>query len=90
MTSLNGKDSNAVKYGAIRYYEDNDLTKWCSELQIKEVYGARTFWDLQQNQDIQKDTKWQEEILQIESRVADIKEYQNIAFFHHIIMKREL
>lgn len=87
---LDGKNSNAVKYGAIKYYEDSDLTKWCPKLQIKKVYGARTFWDLQQNQDIQKDAKWQEEMLQIESRVADIKEYQEIAFFHHVIMKKAL
>lgn len=83
---LDGKDSNAVKYGAIRYYEDMDLTKWCPDLQIKEVHGIRTFWDLQQNQEIQKDEKWQAEMLRIESRVADIKEYQDIAFFHHVIL----
>lgn len=40
---LDGEDSNAVKYGAIRYYEDSDLLKWCPDLQIKEVHGARTF-----------------------------------------------
>lgn len=86
---LDGKDSNAVKYGAIKYYEDSDLLKWCSDLQIKEIHGARTFWDLQQNQEIQKGKAWQEEMLKIENRVADIKEYQDIAFFHHLILEKK-
>lgn len=86
---LDGKDSNAVKYGAIRYYEDNDLLRWCPDLQIKEVHGIRTFWDLQQNQEIQKSKEWQEEMLQIESRVADIEEYRDIAFFHHVILEKK-
>lgn len=86
---LDGHDSNAEKYGAIRYYEDSDVTRWCPELKIKEVHGVRTFWDLQQNQEIQKDEKWQEEVLQIESRVADIKEYRDIAFFHHLILEKK-
>lgn len=85
---LDGKDSNAVKYGAIRYYQDEDLIKWCPDLQIKEVHGMRTFWDLQQNQEIQKDENWQKEMLDIEGRVANIREYQDIAFFHHLILKR--
>lgn len=85
---LDGKDSNAVKYGAIRYYEDSDLLKWCPDLKIKEIHGARTFWDLQQNQEIQRDEEWQKEMLNIESRVSDIKEYQDIAFFHHLILEK--
>lgn len=28
-------------------------------------------------------------MLQIESRVADIKEYQDIAFFHHLILEKK-
>ncbi len=48
----------------------------------------RTFWDLQQNQEIQADPQWQEKMLQIEKRVSDIKEYQDIAFFHHLILEK--
>ena len=31
---LDGNDRMASKYGAIRYYEDTDIQKWCSELAI--------------------------------------------------------
>lgn len=85
---LDGGDSNAEKYGAIRYYEDDDLTRWCPEFSVSSVKGMRTFWDLQQNQEIQADAEWQEKMLQIERRVSDIEEYQNIAFFHHLILEK--
>ena len=85
---LDGKDGNAQKYGAIRYYEDTDLTKWCKDFSISNVYGVRTFWDLQQNQEIQNDADWQKKMLQIEMRVQDIDEYKNIAFFNHILLTK--
>ena len=49
---LDGNDGMASKYGAIRYYEDADIEKWCPELAITKVLGMRTFWDMQQNQEI--------------------------------------
>lgn len=85
---LDGKDSAASKFGTIRYYEDEDVTKWCDGFYIFKTYGIRTFWDLQQNQEIQEDVRWQEKILQIEARVADLEEYRKIAFFHHVILRK--
>ena len=85
---LDGKDGMTSKFGAIHYYEDTDIEKWCSQLYITGTYGIRTFWDLQQNQDIQKDTAWQEKMMQLEMRVAEMEIYQNIAFFHHLIIKK--
>lgn len=52
---LDGNDGMASKYGAIRYYEDTDIEKWCPELAITKTLGMRTFWDMQQNQEIHKD-----------------------------------
>lgn len=50
----------ASKYGAIHYYEDVDIENWCQELTITQTRGIRTFWDMQQNQEIHKDAGWQE------------------------------
>lgn len=47
---LDGKGSTASKFGTIRYYEDNDITKWEPQITISDILGIRTFWDLQQNQ----------------------------------------
>lgn len=77
-----------VKYGAIHYYEDADIENWCPELTITQTRGIRTFWDMQQNQEIHKDAGWQEKMIEIEMRVSDKKEYQDIAFFHHLILAK--
>lgn len=85
---LDGKNSEAVQFGAINYYEDNDIPKWCNGFKQTECYGMRTFWDLQQNQEIQSNTEWQEAMLRLEERVSEIHAFREIAFFHHLIFKK--
>lgn len=86
---LDGNDGMASKYGAIRYYEDSDIEKWCPELAITKTLGMRTFWDLQQNQEIHKDVDWQDKMVEIEMRVSDMDVYKDIAFFHHLILEKK-
>ncbi|BCJ94327.1 S-adenosylmethionine-dependent methyltransferase [Anaerocolumna cellulosilytica] len=83
---LDGGDGQAKKFGTINYYEDTDLIKWCKGFTIEKILGMRTFWDLQQNQEIQKDTAWQNEMLCIENKVSDMEAYKAIAFFHHVLL----
>lgn len=85
---LDGKNSTASKFGAIRYYEDDDIQKWEPGLDISEVFGIRTFWDLQQNQEKHSDEAWQDKMIQLEMRVAQVPEYRDIAFFHHLLVKK--
>lgn len=85
---LDGKDGVALQYGKISYYEEDDLMKWAPELRIEKVLGMRTFWDLQQNQEIQTEEDWQREMMRLEQRVSDMEEYRNIAFFHHILLRK--
>ena len=85
---LDGKGSTASKFGTIRYYEDNDITKWEPQITISDILGIRTFWDLQQNQQKHGDEAWQEKMLQLELRVSHMREYKNIAFFHHLLLKK--
>lgn len=86
---LSGEDGCAADYGTIRYYEDDDVIKWCEGLHIKETYGIRTFWDLQQKQECHKDPAWQEKMIEAELRVSQIPPYRDIAFFHHLILEKE-
>lgn len=83
---LSGENGMSEKYGEIRYFQDADIIRWCPEFTIQKVLGQRVFWDLQQNQDIQTDEGWQTNMLMLESRVCDVDEYKNIAFFHHVIL----
>lgn len=85
---LDGNDGTAAMYGAIHYYEDTDIEKWCPDLKIRKTLGMRTFWDLQQNQEIHKDADWQEKMVEIELRVSDMDGYKDIAFFHHLFIEK--
>ncbi|MEE0686474.1 MAG: class I SAM-dependent methyltransferase [Lachnospiraceae bacterium] len=86
---LDGNDGTTSMYGAIRYYEDEDIENWCPSLMIEKTLGMRTFWDMQQNQENHKDPDWQDKMVEIEMRVSDMDEYKEIAFFHHLIIKKK-
>lgn len=86
---LDGENSTASKFGAIRYYEDADVTKWEERLELSQTFGIRTFWDLQQNQEKHADEKWQERMAELEMRVSQIDEYRAISFFHHLLLTKK-
>ena len=83
-----GQNSNAQQFGTINYYDNSDITNWCSGLVLQQTYGLRTFWDLQQNQEIQRDEEWQKKMIDIEMRVSQNPDFQRIAFFHHLIFEK--
>ena len=85
---LDGHNSNAQQFGTINYYNNSDITNWCNGLVLQQTYGLRTFWDLQQNQEIQKDTEWQRKMIKIEMKVSQNPDFQRIAFFHHLIFEK--
>lgn len=86
---LEGKNGHAQRFGTINYYEDSELLKWCDKFKLEKILGLRTFWDLQQNQEIQKDTAWQKHMLEMELKVSGLEEYKAVAFFHHIILRKK-
>lgn len=85
---LDGHNSNAQQFGTIKYYDDSDISNWCDGLVLQQTYGLRTFWDLQQNQEIQKDEEWQKKMIDIEMRVSQNPDFQRIAFFHHLMFEK--
>lgn len=85
---LDGESGVTSRYGTINYYEDGELTRWAPGLTVKKVLGMRTFWDLQQNQELHTDREWQQNMKALESRVADREEYKSVAFFHHLILEK--
>ena len=82
---LDGKDSAASKFGAIRYYDDYEVSLWAPELKLTDSFGIRTFWDLQQKQEKHGLDDWQDKMIKLEMRVSQMEEYRNIAFFHHLL-----
>lgn len=86
---LDGADSTAAQYGAIRYYDDEDVLRWCDGFSLRSVRGIRAFWDLQQNQMLHGDAIWQEKMITLEMRTASLEPYRSIAFFHHLLLVKE-
>ena len=87
---LDGENSMASKFGSIRYYEDDMITKWAAGLVCRDCYGIRTFWDLQQNQEKHNSEEWQDRMMELEMRVSQMDEYRKIAFFHHLIFVKKV
>lgn len=88
-TLLDGGSGTTSQFGAIRYYEDEDALRWLPDFACEKVWGARTFWDLQQKQACHTDPDWQQKMLALEHRVAELPDYQRIAFFHHLLLRKE-
>ena len=86
---LDGENSAASKFGAIRYYEDDMVSQWAPSLNLTDCYGIRTFWDLQQKQEKHDLEEWQEKMVKLEMRVSQMDAFRNIAFFHHLLFTKE-
>lgn len=86
---LDGKDGASSQFGAIRYYEDEQIAKWNKGLKLLDTFGICTFWRLQQNQEKQGTEEWQNQMVQLEMRVSKLEEYRKIAFFHHLFFIKE-
>ena len=86
---LDGNDGSSSQFGAIRYYEDEQIEEWSNGLTRLETFGIRTFWDLQQNQEKHGTGEWQRQMMQLEMRVSKIEEYRGVAFFHHLLFRKE-
>ena len=86
---LSGKNGHAQQFGIINYYEDEEILEWSDKFKSEKILGMRTFWDLQQNQEIQKDKTWQEQMLKMELKVSELEEYKAIASFHHVILRKK-
>lgn len=86
---LDGKDSAASKFGAIRYYEDAAVTDWAPSFKLVDCFGIRTFWDLQQKQEKHGLDEWQDKMVELELRVSQMEEFRAIAFFHHLVFVKE-
>jgi SAM-dependent methyltransferase len=85
---INNEDVESINFGMIREYENSDLEMWCENLfDIDKIYGIRTFFALQKNE-LKTGKEWIDDMFRVECAVQEIEEFQKIAFFHHILMKK--
>lgn len=88
LSILNGGDSIAQSFGKVNYYDNLDVLKWKDEFIIDKTYGIRTFWALQQNNDIKYELSWQNKMLEAELAVSEIDDFIKISFYNHLIIKK--
>lgn len=55
---LSGEDGHAEQFGTINYYGDGEILEWSDKLELERIFGVRSFWGLQQNQEIQIVIDW--------------------------------
>ncbi len=87
---LDGGAINVLNFGQVNYYDTNDMIEWVGDtrVNIEKVLGIRTFWGLQQNNDIKKELNWQDKMFDIEVKVSDIEDYINISFYNHVLLRK--
>lgn len=87
---LDNKNLKSGNFGEINIYSNSSLEEYSDfKLYIEKVMGICTFYGLQNN-DIKYDPKWITDMKSLEMRVSEFEEFRDIAFFHHIILKKKL
>ncbi len=83
LNMLSNTSTSSSYFGDINYYENDDLIKWCPNLEISKISGIRVFYALQRNE-WKNEPDWKERLFAIETMVSDNDDYKNVAMFHHI------
>ena len=84
-TLLLGSHNTSKNFGVIKDYEDKDLL--VAGFKIDRCYGICAFYGLQDNK-IKYQNDWLDTMLDIEMAVSESEEFKNIAFFHHLILRK--
>lgn len=88
---LDGEVVKVMNFGQVDYYDINDIKDWISDadISIEKILGVRTFWALQQNNEIKYDPIWQEKMFEVEMRASSISDYINISFYNHVLLRKK-
>lgn len=88
MELINNGEAVSANFGTVKEYDNRELEKICGDyFRIEKVYGVRTFFALQRNE-LKTEADWMTKMYEIECAVEEIDEFRDIAFFHHVILKR--
>jgi len=81
-----GESSNT--FGKINYYDSEDLAKWGGNIKTEKILGVQTIYGLQQNNDIKYEPDWVDKMFDLEMKLCDLEPYKNIAFLHHVLLRK--
>lgn len=82
------EDVESAFLGMINEYEDYQLEEYSrGMLKIDKIYGLRIFYALQRNE-FKTGEEWFSKMYDLECKAEEIPEFRDIAFSHHIILRR--
>ena len=59
------------------------------DMKLSDSYGIRTFFGLSSNNEIKHTNEWYQSMLALEIKTSTMEEFKKIAFFNHLIFKKE-
>lgn len=90
MILLDNEDVKSSNFGLIRLYENEEIEAYSKGLlKIVDYYGVRIFFALQNNE-LKVKPGWLEDMFALERKADQIPQFRDIAFFHHLIIKKSL
>lgn len=85
---LQGDNTESVNFGLIREYGIDDLRSLIKEkFDITDIFGIRTFFGIQHNS-FKNEPDWVKKMYELECAVESIRDFYNIAFFQHLLLKK--
>ena len=86
---LDGDNSYSPTFGDIKYYTNDDVLSKLDNFILDKSYGVRTFASLQ-NSEVQSKETWLKDMLNVERKVYSNASFKNIAYFNHLILKKDI
>lgn len=88
LSLLHNENVASVNFGTINEYDDEELHNYIEgKFTVAATYGVRIFYALQRNE-LKMEADWLEKMYELECEVEEIPTFRDIAFFHHIILKK--
>ena len=88
LSLLNQEDENSM-FGKRDVYSNEWLIKLLGEkMDLVDTYAIRTFFGLSSNNDIKYTDDWYQSMLELETKVSGMDEFKKVAFFNHLIFKK--
>jgi SAM-dependent methyltransferase len=79
---------NSNIFGNVNLYTPDDLVAWGNNLKIEQILGLRTFFALQQGEEMKLDPKFISKMFDIEMELCNIEPYKSFSVFHHVLLRK--
>lgn len=84
-------DNSDTMFGCRDTYSSEYLITQCGQmgLSMEKRFGIRTFFALSSNDDVKSTKEWYDDMLELEMRACQLDIYRDIAFFNHLLFRKE-